>query len=90
MSAPKFLLPFSSSSLPRKGTTAAQAQSTESSVSWQRGHAQDFQAWGRPPIHWTKDSGYTLAGPSREPYHHWDDEDPTGHVTELQLLLEAP
>ena len=41
-------------------------------------------------IHWTKDSGYTLAGPSRELYHHWDDEDPAGHVTELQLLLDAP
>lgn len=39
-------------------------------------------------IHWAKDSGYALSGPSRELYHHWDDEDPAGHVTELQLLLE--
>jgi len=36
---------------------------------------------------WTKDSGYTVAGPSRELYHHWDEEDPAGHVTELQLPL---
>jgi hypothetical protein len=41
-------------------------------------------------IDWTKDSGHTLAGPSRELYHHWDDEDPAGHVTELQLLLDPP
>jgi DNA-binding transcriptional MerR regulator/predicted transcriptional regulator YdeE len=36
---------------------------------------------------WTKDSGYTIAGPSRELYHHWDEKDPAGHVTELQLPL---
>ena len=36
---------------------------------------------------WTKDSGYTVAGPSRELYHHWDEEDPAGHITELQLPL---
>ncbi len=41
-------------------------------------------------IRWTKDSGHTLAGPSRELYHHWDDEDPAGRVTELQLLLDPP
>jgi DNA-binding transcriptional MerR regulator/effector-binding domain-containing protein len=41
-------------------------------------------------IAWTKDSGYALTGLSRELYHHWDDDDPAGHITELQLLLAAP
>ena len=36
---------------------------------------------------WTKDSGYTLDGPSRELHLHWDDQDPAAHVTELQLQL---
>jgi effector-binding domain-containing protein len=34
-----------------------------------------------------KDSGYKLEGPSRELYHEWHDEDPSRHVTELQLLV---
>jgi DNA-binding transcriptional MerR regulator len=54
-----------------------------------RGTMEDIAPAFEALIHWTKDSGYTLAGPSRELYHHWDDEDPAGHVTELQLLLDA-
>jgi effector-binding domain-containing protein len=38
-------------------------------------------------MHWTEQRGYQLAGPSRELYHEWHDEDPTRHVTELQLVL---
>jgi effector-binding domain-containing protein len=55
-----------------------------------RGTMEDIAPAFEALIHWTKDSGYTLAGPSRELYHHWDDEDPAGHVTELQLLLDVP
>jgi DNA-binding transcriptional MerR regulator len=38
-------------------------------------------------MRWTADSGYKSAGPSRELYHEWNDEDPSLHVTELQLLV---
>ena len=55
-----------------------------------RGTMEDIAPASEALIRWTKDSGHTLAGPSREIYHHWDDEDPAGHVTELQLLLAAP
>jgi DNA-binding transcriptional MerR regulator len=54
-----------------------------------RGTMEDIAPAFDALIHWTKDSGYTLAGPSRELYHHWDDQDPAGHVTELQLLLDV-
>jgi DNA-binding transcriptional MerR regulator/predicted transcriptional regulator YdeE len=36
-------------------------------------------------IRWIEDSGHRLAGPSRELYHELDAEDPTRHVTELQV-----
>jgi DNA-binding transcriptional MerR regulator len=55
-----------------------------------RGTMEDIAPAFEALVRWTKDSGHTLAGPSREIYHHWDDEDPAGHVTELQLLLAAP
>jgi hypothetical protein len=45
MSAPKFLLPFSSSPLPRKGTAAAQAQSTESPVGREDGYESSRIEW---------------------------------------------
>jgi DNA-binding transcriptional MerR regulator len=38
-------------------------------------------------IRWVEDSGYRLAGLSRELYHEWHDEDPDRQVTELQLPL---
>jgi DNA-binding transcriptional MerR regulator len=36
-------------------------------------------------IRWIEDGGYRLAGPSRELYHEFHHEDPTRHVTELQV-----
>ena len=36
-------------------------------------------------VRWIEDSGYRLAGPSRELYHEFHFEDPTRHVTELQI-----
>jgi DNA-binding transcriptional MerR regulator len=51
------------------------------------GTMEDIAAVFDALLTWTKDSGYTLDGPSRELYHHWDDKDPAGHVTELQLQL---
>jgi effector-binding domain-containing protein len=38
-------------------------------------------------IRWSTDSGYTWADPTRELYHEWHNEDPTRHVTELQLPI---
>lgn len=55
-----------------------------------RGTMQDIAPAFEALIHWVKDSGHTLAGPTRELYHHWDYEDPAAHVTELQVLLDAP
>ncbi len=52
-----------------------------------RGTMEDIAPAFEALISWAKDSGHTLAGTSRELYHHWDYEDPAGHVTELQLLL---
>ena len=40
-------------------------------------------------IRWIEDSGYRLAGPSRELYHEFHLEDPTRHVTELQLPVSS-
>lgn len=36
---------------------------------------------------WIENSGYHPVGRSRELYHEWHDEDPTRHVTELQLPI---
>lgn len=54
-----------------------------------RGTMADLAPAFEALFHWAKDSGCTPAGPSRELYHHWDDNDPSGHVTELQLLLAS-
>lgn len=40
-------------------------------------------------IRWIEDSGYRVAGPSRELYHELHDEDPTLHVTELQVPVAS-
>jgi effector-binding domain-containing protein len=36
---------------------------------------------------WAEDRGHKMDGRSRELYLEWHDEDPTCHVTELQLLV---
>jgi effector-binding domain-containing protein len=36
-------------------------------------------------VRWIDDSGYRLAGRSRELYHEWHDDDPSRNVTELQM-----
>jgi DNA-binding transcriptional MerR regulator len=38
-------------------------------------------------VRWIEDGGYRLAGRSRELYLEWNDQDPTLHVTELQLPI---
>jgi len=38
-------------------------------------------------VRWLEDSGLHPAGRSRELYHEWHDEDPTRHVTELQMPI---
>lgn len=38
-------------------------------------------------VRWVEDSGYELAGRSRELYHEWDAEHPERSVTELQMPI---
>jgi effector-binding domain-containing protein len=40
-------------------------------------------------VGWIEDSGYRLAGGSRELYHQWDDDHPDRNVTELQMPLAS-
>jgi DNA-binding transcriptional MerR regulator len=40
-------------------------------------------------LRWIEDSGYRLAGRSRELYHEWHDDDPSQNVTELQMPVAA-
>ena len=34
---------------------------------------------------WIEASGYHIAGPIREVYVQWDEEDPTQNITEIQM-----
>jgi effector-binding domain-containing protein len=52
-----------------------------------RGPMDDLPAAWEALVRWVEDSGYRLAGQSRELYRVWDDEDPNGHVTELQVAV---
>ncbi len=38
-------------------------------------------------LRWLEDSDYRVAGQSRELYHEWHEDDPSRHVTELQLPI---
>jgi effector-binding domain-containing protein len=38
-------------------------------------------------VRWIDDSGYRLAGRSRELYHEWHEDDPSRNVTELQMPI---
>ena len=38
-------------------------------------------------VRWIEDTGHCLAGPSREIYHEWDEDDPSRNVTELQMPI---
>jgi DNA-binding transcriptional MerR regulator/effector-binding domain-containing protein len=40
-------------------------------------------------VRWIDDSGYQLAGRSRELYHEWNEDEPQQSVTELQMPLVA-
>jgi effector-binding domain-containing protein len=40
-------------------------------------------------VTWIEDSGYELAGRSRELYHEWNDDQPELSVTELQMPLAS-
>ena len=52
-----------------------------------RGTMDDVAPVYESLVRWIEDSGYRLSGRSRELYHEWHDEDPTGHVTELQMPI---
>jgi len=40
-------------------------------------------------VRWIDDSGYRLAGPSRELYLEWHDDDPSRNITELQIPIAS-
>lgn len=40
-------------------------------------------------VRWIEDSGYELAGASRELYHEWHDDQPERSVTELQMPIAS-
>ena len=42
-----------------------------------RGAMEGIEAAFEALVRWIEDSGYRLAGPSRELYHEFHDEDPT-------------
>jgi DNA-binding transcriptional MerR regulator len=52
-----------------------------------RGPMDDVEADYEALVQWIEDSGYHLAGRSRELYHEWHDDDPSGNVTELQMPI---
>ena len=37
---------------------------------------------------WVETNGYRIAGPIREVYMHWQEDDPSGNVTEIQFPVE--
>jgi effector-binding domain-containing protein len=37
---------------------------------------------------WIETNGYRIAGPTREVYMQWQDDDPSGNITEIQLPVE--
>ena len=52
-----------------------------------RGSMDDVEADYETLVRWIEDSGYHLAGRSRELYHEWHDDNPTHTVTELQMPI---
>jgi DNA-binding transcriptional MerR regulator/predicted transcriptional regulator YdeE len=54
-----------------------------------RGAMEDIEPAFEALVRWIEDSGYRLAGPSRELYHELHEEDSTRHVTELQIPVTS-
>jgi effector-binding domain-containing protein len=52
-----------------------------------RGPMDDVEPVYETLVRWIEDSGYRLAGRSRELYHEWHDNDPLRNVTELQMPI---
>jgi DNA-binding transcriptional MerR regulator len=54
-----------------------------------RGAMEEIEPAFEALIRWIEDGGYQVAGPSRELYHEFHLEDPTRHVTELQVPVNS-
>jgi DNA-binding transcriptional MerR regulator len=52
-----------------------------------RGPMDDAEPVYEALVRWIEDSGYRLAGRSRELYHEWHDSDHSRNVTELQMPI---
>jgi DNA-binding transcriptional MerR regulator len=54
-----------------------------------RGTMDDIESVYEGLVRWIDDSGFQLAGRSRELYHEWDDARPDRSVTELQMPIAS-
>jgi DNA-binding transcriptional MerR regulator len=54
-----------------------------------RGSMEEIAPAFEALIRWVENSGYRLAGPERELYHEFHPDDPSRHVTELQVPVRA-
>ena len=54
-----------------------------------RGTMENIEPVYEALVRWVEDSGYQLAGKSRELYHEWNEDEPERSVTELQMPLVA-
>jgi effector-binding domain-containing protein len=52
-----------------------------------RGSMETFTPTFVALFRWIEDSGYQVVGQSRELYHEWHEDDPSRHVTELQMPI---
>jgi DNA-binding transcriptional MerR regulator len=52
-----------------------------------KGSMEDVVTAYEELVRWVEDSGYGIAGRSRELYHEWHDDDPARNLTELQMPI---
>ena len=52
-----------------------------------RGSMENVEPVYEALVRWIEDSGYHLAGRSRELYHEWHDDDAASNVTEVQMPI---
>jgi DNA-binding transcriptional MerR regulator/predicted transcriptional regulator YdeE len=69
---------------------AVELPSTEMASVLHHGTMENVEAVYEALVGWIEDSGYRLAGRSRELYLEWHDDDPAANVTELQMPIARP
>ena len=69
---------------------AVELPSTEVASVLHHGGMENVEAVYEALVSWIEDSGYRLAGRSRELYLEWHDDNPAANVTELQMPITRP